>query len=120
VCDFILAVSLAMLTLADILIVDKKSDLNIYKERNQGGVESSCCGTEEKEQASSCCAPAASCCSSAEKSSSEKEDLAKRVAKIDFNEWVSKSTLIPKILLQAIIFVSGSYSIYAVKPTSST
>ena len=112
----------AALTRAEILIVDKKSDLNIYKERNQGGGESSCCATVEDKSASSCCAPAASCCStstSAEKMGSEKEDLAKRVANIDFNEWVSKSSPIPNITLHAVIRILGSFSIYAVKPTSS-
>lgn len=75
------------------MIVDKKSDLNIYKERNQGA-EASCCGTsDEKEAASSCCAPSASCCST-EKAPSKEEELAKRVAKIDFNEWVSKFFLL--------------------------
>ena len=70
--------------------MDKKSDLNIYKERNQAAEESSCCGTaEQKEVASSCCDPASSCCGT-EKAAGGKEDLAKRVADIDFNEWVSK------------------------------
>ena len=71
---------------SDILIVDKKNDLNIYKERNQGSGESSCCGTAEKEETasiSSCCAPAASCPStSAEETKLDKADLAKRVANI--------------------------------------
>jgi arsenite methyltransferase len=79
------------------LIVDKKSDLNIYKERNHGEEVASCCGTAEKKEPaanSSCCAPAATCCSaSSEKVSSEKEELAKRVANIDFNEWVSECIL---------------------------
>jgi hypothetical protein len=85
---------------SDILIVDKKNDLNIYKERNQGSGESSCCGTAEKEETasiSSCCAPAASCPStSAEETKLDKADLAKRVANIDFNEWVSKCFLFIK------------------------
>ena len=106
---------------ADILIVDKKSDLNIYKERNQSG-EESCCGTAESEPASSCCAPSASCCSTSNsaKMSSEKADLAKRVANIDFNEWVSTSSPVPKISLRAVTFVLGSFTIYAIKPASST
>jgi hypothetical protein len=85
---------------SDILIVDKKNDLNIYKERNQGSGESSCCGTAEKEETasiSSCCAPAASCPTTcAEKPGLDKADLAKRVANIDFNEWVSKCFLFSK------------------------
>ncbi|KAE8452951.1 hypothetical protein EG329_012138 [Mollisiaceae sp. DMI_Dod_QoI] len=87
----------------EIIIVDKKSDLNIYKERGQDDGSSSCCEISTagpQAQNSSCCAPPASCCSStSEKAKSENEKgLAKRVADIDFNEWVS------------------SYSIYAVKP----
>ena len=91
----------------DIVIADKKSDLNIYKERNQGEEEPSCCTTAEKEPASSCCAPSTSCCSpstSAEKMKSEKEDLAKRVANIDFNEWVSKSSPFRKIISHAVTY----------------
>jgi len=69
------------------MIVDKKSDLNIYKERAQ-----------QDEGGDSCCAPkeAASCCGTAESvSEKEKKESAKRVKEIDFNEWVSKSHLIP-------------------------
>ncbi|KAF8855484.1 putative UbiE/COQ5 family methyltransferase [Acephala macrosclerotiorum] len=88
----------------EILIVDKKSDLNIYKERGQEATSSSCCETttaRPKEQNSSCYAPATSCCSTATETAKakSKENPAKRVANIDFNEWVS------------------SYSIYAVKPS---
>jgi arsenite methyltransferase len=109
---------------SDILIVDKNNDLNIYKERNQDSGESSCCGTaENKETAStsSCCAPAVSCPStSAEKSELDKADLAKRVADIDFNEWVSKCSLFSEHHSPQVTFCLGSFSIYAVKPTSST
>ncbi|KAH7407966.1 putative UbiE/COQ5 family methyltransferase [Cadophora sp. MPI-SDFR-AT-0126] len=80
----------------DILIVDKKVDLNIYKERvrvSEGATD------EMKDSQSSCCGPVSSSCGS-KASDDEKtaEALAKRVADIDFNEWVS------------------SFSIYAVKP----
>ncbi|CZR59545.1 related to arsenic methyltransferase Cyt19 [Phialocephala subalpina] len=96
---------LKLTMVSEILIVDKKSDLNIYKERGQEESSSSCCETstsKHKEQASSCCAPATSCCSSTTGATKadDKQDLAKRVANIDFNEWVS------------------SYSIYAVKPSN--
>ena len=81
----------------DIMIVDKKSDLNIYKERGQEAEASSCCapssdsGAETK--TSSCCAPAASespCCGSSATKDSTQEAALKKVANIDFNEWVSK------------------------------
>jgi hypothetical protein len=104
---------------SDILILDKKSDLNIYKERNQGET-ASCCGTaDEKEPASSCCAPSSSCCST-EKAPSKEEELAKRVAKIDFNEWVSKYSLLLVIFFHKITCFPGSFSIYAVKAVSNT
>jgi hypothetical protein len=100
------------------MIVDKKSDLNIYKERNQG-VEASCCGiSDEREAASSCCAPSASCCST-EKAPLQ-EELTKRVAKIDFNEWVSKFFLPSQIVFHTVTHFSGSFSIYAVKPLSKS
>ncbi|KAK0116567.1 hypothetical protein ONS96_012425 [Cadophora gregata f. sp. sojae] len=82
----------------DVLIVDKKSDLNIYKERVPAGE----IGTSKAaESGSSCCAPATSCCGADANTKNESESAeirAKRVADIDFNEWVS------------------SFSIYAVKP----
>ncbi|KUJ06559.1 putative UbiE/COQ5 family methyltransferase [Mollisia scopiformis] len=88
----------------DIMIVDKKSDLNIYKERGQEDT-SSCCDTsvvKPQAESSSCCAPSTSCCSRSGNAEVDgKKELAKRVADIDFNEWVS------------------SYSIYAVKPSKS-
>ncbi|KAH7356426.1 putative UbiE/COQ5 family methyltransferase [Rhexocercosporidium sp. MPI-PUGE-AT-0058] len=82
----------------DILIVDKKSDLNIYKERSSSNESGA---TESKSLESSCCAPATSCCrpeASGDSKVDSENTMAKRVADIDFNEWVS------------------SYSIYAVKP----
>ncbi|KAL2073833.1 hypothetical protein VTL71DRAFT_11159 [Oculimacula yallundae] len=82
-----------------ILIVDKKTDLNIYKERAPAS-ESNTAGEDTKDVGSVCCAPAVACCGTNppdnDKVGSE-EALAERVADIDFNEWVS------------------SYSIYAVK-----
>ncbi|KAH6722607.1 putative UbiE/COQ5 family methyltransferase [Leptodontidium sp. MPI-SDFR-AT-0119] len=82
----------------DILIVDKKSDLNIYKERSSSSEGNA---VESKNSGSSCCAPATSCCGTgvSKNGNAASEDTnSKRVADIDFNEWVS------------------SYSIYAVKP----
>ncbi|PVH81874.1 putative UbiE/COQ5 family methyltransferase [Cadophora sp. DSE1049] len=83
----------------DILIMDKKSDLNIYKERVPS---SESAAVEAKDSESPCCGPITSCCgtkASSEGNAESAETLAKRVADIDFNEWVT-----------------GSYSIYAVKP----
>jgi hypothetical protein len=78
------------------MIVDKKSDLNIYKERDGGESSSSCCATitnneGEKTEASSCCAPSNG---PAKVDDNSKAELANRVAKIDFNDWVSKYYLI--------------------------
>ncbi|KAF4631942.1 hypothetical protein G7Y89_g6185 [Cudoniella acicularis] len=76
-----------------ILIVDKKNDLNIYKERlvdkEQGATQS--CGVPAS---SSCCGV-----SHTKGDANSKKESAERIAGLDFNEWVN------------------SYSIYAVKPT---
>ncbi|TVY94047.1 Arsenite methyltransferase [Lachnellula willkommii] len=56
----------------DVMIVDKHSHLNIYKERLQDEEEASCCST-----------------------SISKEKAAGRVADIDFNDWVSRLNLCP-------------------------
>jgi hypothetical protein len=66
------------------MIVDKKSDLNIYKERVQEGEEGDSCSAP-KETASSFCGTAEGM-----SKDKEKEESAKRVDEIDFNEWVSK------------------------------
>jgi hypothetical protein len=91
----------------EIMIVDKKSDLNIYKERNESAT-SSCCEpspskADEAPVISSCCAPTTSTsCSSTTtpKEESEKEKLAKRVQAINFNEWVSTYILFPVVKLR--------------------
>lgn len=57
------------------MIVDKKSDLNIYKERADAGEKG--CGTP---------ATASSSCCGTKIPIKEKDD----VANIDFNEWVGK------------------------------
>jgi arsenite methyltransferase len=80
------------------MIVDKKSDLNIYKERVDGESSSSCCATitnkeGEKNAAASCCAPSDSTDKDAKVDENSKIELAKRVAEIDFNDWVSKYCL---------------------------
>jgi arsenite methyltransferase len=72
----------------EIMIVDKKVDLNIYKERDGEDRAAACCvpasKAEEKEPAS-CCAPSSTCCSN-----DRVTDASKAVADLDFNEWVSK------------------------------
>lgn len=76
------------------MIVDKKGDLNIYKER---GEEADCCGpskekSEENAAESSCCGLSDSCCSTSnewKQSKVSKKEMADRVKDIDFNEWVS-------------------------------
>jgi hypothetical protein len=87
----------------DIMIVDKKSDLNIYKERVDGEPSSSCCATitnkeGEKIATSSCCAPSNGTCKDAKVDDNSKVELANRVANINFNDWVSKYCLIILIL----------------------
>lgn len=74
---------------ADIMILDKTIDLNIYKERSGEEPAASCCvpasKTEEKKEAASCCVPSTTCCST-----ERVTDASKAFADLDFNEWVSK------------------------------
>lgn len=70
--------------------MDKKSDLNIYKERHPSS-ESDTFGSKDLE--SSCCASATLCCgteASEDERAKSKKQIAAKVAEIDFNEWVSK------------------------------
>lgn len=64
----------------DVLIVDKKNDLNIYKER------------DAEEQGASCCLSDRVCCGTGSKDEEAKVKEAgeKRVADIDFNEWAGE------------------------------
>lgn len=98
----------------DVVIVDKKADLDVYKELSQYGQSSSCCSTTDSNPdraVSSCCSTTksqsesgtSSCCTTAKLN--EKEEMKERevldaVEKIDFNEWAS------------------SFSIYAIKPNT--
>jgi arsenite methyltransferase len=82
----------------DIMIVDKKSDLNIYKERVDGESSSSCCATitnknGETIEASSCCASSNGTSKNTKVDENSKVELAKRVENINFNDWVSKYCL---------------------------
>jgi SAM-dependent methyltransferase len=84
--------------MTDIMIVDKKSDLNIYKERVYGESSSSCCATitnknGETIEASSCCAPSNGTSKNTKVDENSKVELAKRVENINFNDWVSKYCL---------------------------
>lgn len=82
----------------DILIVDTKSDLNVYFTAQEN--ESSCCGNE---QTNSACGAGLSTCAP-QNSSTELADgqdiLGNRLGIADFNEW------------------AGSFQVYAVKPMS--
>jgi hypothetical protein len=70
------------------MIVDKKIDLNIYKERDG---EAAALKTEGKAGAASCCAPSSACCQNVSEANAEKsEETLTAVADLDFNEWVSK------------------------------
>src|SRR5947208_7101425 len=83
-----------------IIIVDKKGDLNIYKER---GENADCCGpskgkSEKNAAESSCCGSSDSCCSTSNESKQSnvsKKEMAGRVKDIDFNEWVGKYMYCP-------------------------
>jgi hypothetical protein len=67
------------------MIVDKKIDLNIYKERNGEDSAASCCtplSNAEATAPTSCCAPSSSCYSNG--------ISLKSAVDIDLNQWVSK------------------------------
>jgi hypothetical protein len=84
---------------SDALIVDAKSDLNLYKQSTYLG-QGSCCGTT---------------CSSKESKANFSE--------IDFNEWVGKSplpSLNQKWLGKNIDIRTGSFQIYAAKTGGSS
>lgn len=82
---------------SDIMIVDKKNDLNLYKEdtrkseKDRQTASSACCSSETKpvsvQETSS-----STCCST---SNGIGQDVAKKVAQIDFNEWVGKKRPLP-------------------------
>ena len=78
------------------MIVDKKIDLNIYKERNGEQPVASCCvpclKTKMNEEPASCSAPSAPCCSTEAEANTEAKtkEVFKKVRDLDFNEWVSK------------------------------
>lgn len=78
-----------MTIILDIMIVDKKMDLNIYKERN--GEDVSCCSSTT--QAPTAAPETSSCCGSSKVAAPKEEtqdEWKERIMKIDFNEWVSK------------------------------
>ena len=86
------------------MIVDKMSDLNIYKERNKDVERSSCCGTANTEGVAKV-ASAASCCSSSDSQKADETEAAKRVENIDFNELVSKYNLTPPLFTSTLILM---------------
>jgi hypothetical protein len=86
--------------------VDKKADLNVYKELGQDGESSSCCSTgdskPDREVSTGCSTripklesggQTSFCCTTAkvngDKEANQKADV-KGVEGIDFNEWASK------------------------------
>jgi arsenite methyltransferase len=70
----------------DVLIVDKESDLNIYKER--GGIQDPTCCAVVAENTK---ITTPSCCSSSKNSNSTgQKEGSNQISDIDFNEWVSK------------------------------
>jgi SAM-dependent methyltransferase len=101
----------------DILIVDSKSDLNVYFTASEHGKQETCCSSEQRET-SQCCppdtsaAPSNECCASDKKEAcclptpaesslaTMAKELTKDMGDIDWNEWV------------------GSFQIYALKAKS--
>jgi hypothetical protein len=82
----------ANVVVLDVLIVDAKSDLNLYKGSSYlPQSQSSCCGTG---------------CGSQEATSD--------IADLDFNEWVGELAPYPGSMMPLTIYV-GSFQIYAVK-----
>jgi arsenite methyltransferase len=78
------------------MIVDKKIDLNIYKEREGQEPAASCCVSSikvEKEKTQSCCVPSSTYCST-----EPVVDAANALADLDFDEWVSKCHQYPMTL----------------------
>lgn len=69
----------------DILVVDNKSDLNVYMTAAEDG-KSCCCAMEEKE---TCCQSPSSTCSYQDKTSlaGEARSMAAGTIISDFNEW---------------------------------
>jgi hypothetical protein len=94
------------------VIVDKKNDLNIYKEdtrkkeKDKPTTASACCSTDTKEftkveeKLSSCCGSIQTACRTGSTEEESEiccttssvigEEITNRVADIDFNEWVGK------------------------------
>lgn len=73
--------------MADILIVDTNSDLNVYVTANEGGEGGPCCGPKKAEE------PSSSCCSSSTDRGAAPEfvDQIKTDFKgVDFNEWAGQ------------------------------
>ncbi|CAG1996637.1 unnamed protein product [Fusarium graminearum] len=99
----------------DILIVDTKSDLNVYFTAQEN--ESSCCGNE---QTNSACGAGLSTCAP-HNSSTELADgqdiLGNRLGIADFNEWAGKYTRIAMEVKTNRLY-TGSFQVYAVKPMS--
>lgn len=103
------------------MIVDKKIDLNIYKERDGEEPVASCCVPSlkaEPKTVASCCAPSPSCCSTEPGVNTENlKEASKTVADLDFNEWVSEYYLCAALDRQVLMDKRpGSYAVYAVKP----
>ena len=93
--------------LADILIVDSKNDLNVYKGLGDDGEKVSCCGAK----------PASSCRSGEIFSGTDPSMLSAEHADIDFNEWAGECFLgcSDNELLILRFYRPGSYHIYALK-----
>ncbi|KAG9249685.1 S-adenosyl-L-methionine-dependent methyltransferase [Emericellopsis atlantica] len=86
---------------SDVLIVDTKSDLNVYVTALEG--EASCCGPSPKVNIKSCCEPesdssAEACQKQATSMPTDAETLVTQLGIKDLNEW------------------AGSFQVYAIKP----
>jgi arsenite methyltransferase len=76
---------------SEILMVDTKADLNLYKQSSYLG-QSSCCGPAES-----------------------RKDWPTEFAELDFNEWVGKFHPSQYWLNKALMICVASFQIYAVK-----
>ena len=93
-----------MLTIVDIVIVDTKKDLNVFKGMFQ----------DQKENGPplGCCPPKpSSCCGSSKPADQSGGELLAR----DFNEWAGKSSK-PFVRSASRLTYTGSFQIYAIKP----
>lgn len=90
-----------LITCIEILIVDTKSDLNVYTTAKEVGQNNGGCGTQSKP----------GCCSGGIPSRGLESD----VENVDFNEWAGMLQTIFLSVHRQLTGVTGSFKIYAIK-----